>query len=948
MSAFFERVRAALATKGYEVLRELAFGGMGIVVLARQIKLGRLVAIKVIRPELHTAVAVERFLDEGRILAGFSHPHIVPVYEADEAEGLPYYAMQFLAGETVADRLQRGPIPRPEVRKLGRDLLDALEAAHALGVVHRDVKPSNVFWDGKSAVLVDFGIAKRLPPTGDSGRLKEPLTNPGERPGTRIYMAPEQFAGADATPLSDLYAAGLVIYEAYTARHWFDVEPSGWRAWRRVPLLEGWVVRRALELVASDRWPDAATFRHRFWEMLHWRYRLRAVGLTAAGLVVGALIVWSVANGPFRRQRGLEVAVLPFEDACATAGHVADRIARRLARNLQGYVDFSVRGPGRRPLFARPSTVVVAGSICSRGDSLKAELNVETKDQDTDPPIVASADTGRADQLADTLAYRIALEIWKRDNPLDPVLPVNALPRTGAGLAAWRVAERLFAQARWGQADSAYAAAEAIDSTCRLCYWRHREVKQWLGQDPDPDLATHYLPYLSSFPPPYQSLMRALNLPLRARLDSLRGTTREWREFFPGWFQLADELYHRGPLVGYARADAVEAFQMAARLRPAFGPALEHLTWALTAEGDSVGAWAAWSQLEAIGEPTDPFTIAVRALLRVGYASRFFDSATVRNTLDQALGSTQIQHFTNLAAGPRYLATFDAPNGAVAMGSLFAGSPDRVLQRSGLIAAAFGRVARGQLAAARLDLGRVRDRFDVADLAITQPELDGTLLVFGLDPSMSAEDRWSVAQTLARFTDSRSPPAVQRRATWILTLVARRFGGVDTARYRSVFVNEPEPRPLGRLLAADALGRRGHARDALAATDSLAEVEAPALSGAVAVDPFYRTVLHGLRAEWSRATGESGDAARELVWYQNNDVSGLPTGDPQVGDVDWAFGTFARWSRAPWLEEAGRREEACHAYRDVARLWSDGDPIYRARADSAAQRLTTLHCKAAA
>jgi hypothetical protein len=67
-----------------------------------------------------------------------------------------------------------------------------------------------------------------------------------------------------------------------------------------------------------------------------------------------------------------------------------------------------------------------------------------------------------------------------------------------------------------------------------------------------------------------------------------------------------------------------------------------------------------------------------------------------------------------------------------------------------------------------------------------------------------------------------------------------------------------------------------------------------------------------------------------------------------VGDVDWAFGTFARWSRAPWLEEGGRREEACHAYRDVARLWSDGDPIYRARADTAAQRLATLHCKAAA
>src|SRR5690349_24751160 len=116
MSAFFERVRAALATKGYEVLEELGTGGMGIVVLARQIKLGRLVAVKVIRPELHTAVAVERFLEEGRILAGFSHPHIVPVYEADEAEGLPYYVMQFRSEERRVGKECRSGLSRDQSR----------------------------------------------------------------------------------------------------------------------------------------------------------------------------------------------------------------------------------------------------------------------------------------------------------------------------------------------------------------------------------------------------------------------------------------------------------------------------------------------------------------------------------------------------------------------------------------------------------------------------------------------------------------------------------------------------------------------------------------------------------------------------------------------------------------------------------------------------------------
>jgi hypothetical protein len=111
---------------------------------------------------------------------------------------------------------------------------------------------------------------------------------------------------------------------------------------------------------------------------------------------------------------------------------------------------------------------------------------------------------------------------------------------------------------------------------------------------------------------------------------------------------------------------------------------------------------------------------------------------------------------------------------------------------------------------------------------------------------------------------------------------------------------------------------------------------------------MFRTVLHMLRAEWSEAAGQSRAAtAQELLWYQNNDASGLPTGDPQVGDVDWAFGTLARWRRATLLQ-GDRHDEACHALRDVARLWSRGDPPYRARADSAARSLVTLRCKAAA
>jgi serine/threonine-protein kinase len=147
----FERVRRALAPD-YEIQREVAAGGMGVVFAARQARLDRTVAIKILRPELATAVAVERFLDEGRILARLAHPAIIPVYDAGEADGLLYYVMEFVNGETLATRLTRASLSEDEVQRLAddlqrgadhcvvtagpRDLLAALQSGEVDGCVH--------------------------------------------------------------------------------------------------------------------------------------------------------------------------------------------------------------------------------------------------------------------------------------------------------------------------------------------------------------------------------------------------------------------------------------------------------------------------------------------------------------------------------------------------------------------------------------------------------------------------------------------------------------------------------------------------------------------------------------------------------------------------------------------------------------------------------------------
>ncbi|NIR60768.1 MAG: serine/threonine protein kinase, partial [Gammaproteobacteria bacterium] len=201
--SLLERLRKALAGQ-YEVERELAAGGMGSIFLARDPTLERQVAVKILRPELATARAAERFLREARILASLSHPNVVPVHSAGEADGLFYYVMDYVEGETLGARLERGALSRDEAAKLGTDLLAALEASHAHGIVHRDVKPANIFLVADRALLGDFGIAKPLDEPGG-------LTAAGDLVGTPSYMAPEQLEG-EVTPRTDLYAAGMVLY----------------------------------------------------------------------------------------------------------------------------------------------------------------------------------------------------------------------------------------------------------------------------------------------------------------------------------------------------------------------------------------------------------------------------------------------------------------------------------------------------------------------------------------------------------------------------------------------------------------------------------------------------------------------------------------------------------------------------------------------------------------
>ncbi len=204
-----ERLEAGLADR-YRIERELGHGGMATVYLADDLKHRRRVAIKVLRPELATAIGPERFLREIEISAGLHHPHIVALYDSGEAGGSLYYVMPFAEGESLRDRLNREKqLPLDDALLIAREVADALSYAHARGVVHRDIKPENILLESGHALVADFGIARALSAAG-----ADRLTQTGVSIGTTTYMSPEQVAGdPDIDGRSDLYSLGCVLYE---------------------------------------------------------------------------------------------------------------------------------------------------------------------------------------------------------------------------------------------------------------------------------------------------------------------------------------------------------------------------------------------------------------------------------------------------------------------------------------------------------------------------------------------------------------------------------------------------------------------------------------------------------------------------------------------------------------------------------------------------------------
>jgi eukaryotic-like serine/threonine-protein kinase len=222
----------------YETQALLGSGGMGEVYRARDTRLGREVAIKVLAQHLSAQPELkERFDREARAISSLNHPRICTLHDVGHQNGVDFLVMEYLEGESLADRFRRGPLPLKETLKIGMEVCEALEVAHRAGITHRDLKPANIMLTRTGAKLMDFGLAKAAAgPDGgnttglllssaktvDGGSPLSPLTTAGTVIGTIQYMSPEQIEGKPADQRSDLFALGAVLYEMATGKRPFD------------------------------------------------------------------------------------------------------------------------------------------------------------------------------------------------------------------------------------------------------------------------------------------------------------------------------------------------------------------------------------------------------------------------------------------------------------------------------------------------------------------------------------------------------------------------------------------------------------------------------------------------------------------------------------------------------------------------------------------------------
>jgi serine/threonine-protein kinase len=666
----------------YSLEREITGGGMSRLFLATERSLNRRVVIKLLPPELTDAASAQRFGREIDTLARLQHPHVLPILTAGASEGLAYYVMPHVEGESLRARLTRdGRLPVADAVRLMTEAADALGYAHRHGVVHRDVKPENILLSDGHALLADFGIARAVARSGAS------LTGSGVGIGTPGYMSPEQAAGEpDVDARSDLYALAVVGYEMLTGRrpfagstataelaaHMRDT-PVAPRAVRGdVPRVVSDAIVRGLAKEPDERFQSAQSFRDALSDRRHQSALSRRT--IAAGLALAAAGVAAIAVPALRRESAVGgesldsnvVAVAPINVLAPDLALWREGIVDVIARNLDGAGRLRTVAPSAAirgfPQTADASSgdalarrtgagIVLYGTLQrTRGDSVRFTATVrDAKRGNTRGDIDRSEAAVSMDLLADSVSLDVLRLLIAGAGGENAARLRSVGTRSLPALKEFLQGQRFYRSVQYDSAEAHFRRAVAIDSSFALAYHAMASARGWvrapgvgsfsqarpyalravalnrrLGARDSMFIAAESLYYeiVGSTPP---ALPPANNL-LRGRRQLL-ASTRQLAQQYPSdaevLYRDADVRYHLGGVATGDRDDDVfETFSRAIHADSAFGPVYGH---AIALAGALHGLTLARQYAEARArhasatpEPLRQFREALFSALRAG------------------------------------------------------------------------------------------------------------------------------------------------------------------------------------------------------------------------------------------------------------------------------------------------------------------------------------------
>jgi len=631
------RARLEAALEGaFTIERELGQGGMAKVFLAKDLRHGRQVAIKVFLPEVAAAFGSGRFLREIRTAANLSHPNILALYDSGETDGLFYYVMPYVEGESLAQRLARqGPLPIEQAISITRQVAAALHHAHARGIVHRDIKPGNILLSGDTAFVADFGIAQALEDGG------EKLTSTGLAIGTPSYMSPEQSGGSG--PLdgrADIYSLGCVLFEMLAgeppyagrsaqvilARHAIERIPTLSVVRTTVPAALEAAVQRALAKTPADRFATAEEFAAALAperlsqavpvppppraKRLPHRWTFALGSFAGLGLVVlVALAPWSRSHPPPPAPDPDAVAVRPFRAAGAP-----DTAITRLAGELAGLFAQHFPGDGGPRAIADSSAagLRLEGTLAAVNDQLvlsarllkagSAALIVSLE------KVIAPRDS--VTLLVDRAVGRLLAATAGEPPTYAATLAALPLPAIRAQLAG----RQAYLRGEYDAAVLHYREVLRSDSSFAPAAFGLATAVMHVGSD---SLLHHVIVGLRGLrrrlaPPEliYLAAFDSLDVPSSDRLKSLMA----WNSAVDAapdraelWYELGERLFHDGPWTGAPdvldRAKA--AFRRAIALEPNFVPALGHLLDLAASDGNTADVRALGKRYLALDSTGD-------------------------------------------------------------------------------------------------------------------------------------------------------------------------------------------------------------------------------------------------------------------------------------------------------------------------------------------------------